>query len=160
MSFREKEFYSAEQRKVFLKKWPSELSLKTDRSFQGVDNLSSIHRGMTLGIKTLCAHDGTAEAPLTSTLFQPTRESERFVSPGIPSRIALNSALFSATGWLSYCPAPPVHWLACIPGYTPFQALSAQSGPTAGEVAGAVWWERGTHRGPLPVSTTECLQAV
>lgn len=75
--------------------------------------------------------------------------------PRHPQQNSPKQCFFSATGWLPYRPAPPVYWLACIPGHTPFQALSAQSGPAAGEVAGAVRWERGTHCGPLPVSTTK-----
>lgn len=60
-------------RKVFLKKVTSEWCLKSGRTFQGVENLSSMHKGMTLGIKTLHTHNGTAKAPLCmiSTLLQP-----------------------------------------------------------------------------------------
>lgn len=73
---------------------------------------------------------------------------------------ALTASPFSASGWVSYSPAPPVHWLARLPGHAPLQALSAQSGPAAGEVAGAVRRAGGTHRGPLPVSIVlgRCLQ--
>lgn len=73
----------------------------------------------------------------------------------IPNIRILISPLFSAPGWIPYRPAPPVHWLACLPGHAPLQALSAQSGPEAGEVARAVRWEGGPHSGPLPVSIKE-----
>lgn len=62
MTLKEKEFYLAEQ-EVFLKKVTSERCLKNGRTFQGVENFSSMHKGMTLGIKTLRAHNGTAKAP-------------------------------------------------------------------------------------------------
>lgn len=75
------------------------------------------------------------------------------VCPPPNAATALTASLFSASGWVSYSPAPPVHWLARLPGHAPLQALSAQSGPAAGEVAGAVRRTGGTHRGPLPVST-------
>ena len=69
-----------------------------------------------------------------------------------PSRPPLTASLFSAPGRVPHSPAPPVHRLARLPGHTPLQALSAQGGPAAGEVAGAVRRAGGTHCGPLPVS--------
>ena len=71
-----------------------------------------------------------------------------------PSRPPLTASLFSAPGRVPYSPAPPVHRLARLPGHAPLQALSAQGGPTTGEVAGAVRRAGGTRCGPLPVSVT------
>lgn len=50
--------------------------------------LSSVHRGTTLGIRTLYVHGGTAETPLnlTSTLLQHPPKSERLVSFGTPQQ--------------------------------------------------------------------------
>lgn len=71
-----------------------------------------------------------------------------------PQQTTLTASLFSAPGRVPYSPAPPVHRLARLPGHAPLQALSAQGGPTAGEVAGAVRRAGGPRCGPLPVSTT------
>lgn len=108
-------------RKVFLKKVTSEWCLKNGRTFQGVENLSSMHKGMTLGIKTPHAHNGTAKAPTLYDFYSITapRESERLVSPDIPSRIALNNASsqpqdgyrivqhLQYIGWPAYRDTPP-----------------------------------------------------
>lgn len=76
---------------------------------------------MTLGIKTLRAHNGIAKAPTLPDFYSITapRESERLVSPDIPSRIALNNAYsqpqdgyrivqhLQYIGWPAYRDTPP-----------------------------------------------------
>lgn len=75
-----------------------------------------------------------------------------------PLPLAWQMLFVSAPGWLSHSSAPAVHRLASVPGHPSIQALAAEGGQEAGEVAGAVRWERRPHCGPLPVSRAgNCL---
>ena len=58
-----------------------------------------------------------------------------------------------ASGRLPDGAAVPVPGLAHVQGHAHVQALLPQADPTGGQVAGGVRRGRGTHRGPLSVSS-------
>lgn len=109
----------------------------------------NLHMVPWLRSHSVCLPHSAAAPRVSGGLASPSTQA-----PPHPRCTALTASLFSAPGWVPYSPAPPVHWLAGLPGHAPLQALSAQSGPPAREVAGAVRREGGTYSGPLPVSTT------
>lgn len=57
-----------------------------------------------------------------------------------------------ASGWIPYGAAVPVPGLAHVPRHSHIQTLLPQAYSTGGQVAGRIWWGRGTHCGPLSVS--------
>lgn len=67
-------------------------------------------------------------------------------------KIHTSCVLLPASGRLPAGPAFPVHWLASVQRHAAVQALHPAAGQTIGQMAGAVWWRRWTHGGPLPVS--------
>lgn len=66
----------------------------------------------------------------------------------------------SATGWLPHGPAVSVPGLAHVQRHTCVQAFIPQINPAGGQVAGGVWWRRGTHCGALPVSLYQFLSHI